>query len=175
MATRTRPIPRRHEVQDFTLTPRPIGELQGVQQAVAINASSTVVTKSASIARTGTGPAKDSLVSATANGEVFKRFSAFQDDFRVTEGRGLTPGTFATTEEDARLHVRTGTEAVARYALQNKTPAKWRFTITPPERTNLQRGTVEPEFGEPGGGVEVIFVDGSPDGTVYDPDELPDK
>jgi len=92
----------------------------------------------------------------------------------VTEGRGLTPGTFAATEEDAR-HVRTGVDAVVRYALQNKTPAKWRFTIEPPIGQKLQRGMAEPAFGEPGGGVEVIFVDGSPDGTVYGPDELPER
>ena len=85
-----------------------------------------------------------------------------------------SPGTFATTEEDAR-HVRTGAEAVVRYALQNKTPAKWRFGIKPPEETKLQRGIVEPAYGETGAGVEVIFVDGSPDGTVYGPDELPEQ
>ena len=62
-----------------------------------------------------------------------------------------------------------------RYALENKKPASNLFTITPPEKTSLRRGTVQPAYGEPGGGVEVIFVNGSPDGTVTGPETIPDK
>jgi hypothetical protein len=44
------------------------------------------------------------------------------------------------------------------------------------ERTSLKRGIVEPAYGygEPGGG-EVIFVNGSPDGTVTGPEKIDDK
>jgi hypothetical protein len=102
-----------------------------------------------------------------------KRFSAYVNDFRVTAGKGLTVGTFGTTAEDAE-HVKTGRDAVARYALENKQSANKRFTIKPPENTSLQRGTAQPAYGEVGGGIEVIFVKGSPDGTVTGPDTIPE-
>ena len=113
--------------------------------------------------------AKDAPITASAAGDVFKRFSAYVNDFRVTDKRGLKPGTFATTEEDAR-QVHTGREAVSRYALENKQSANKRFTITPPGETRLQEGIVQPAYGEVGGGVEVIFVDGTGDGTVSMPE-----
>jgi hypothetical protein len=138
---------------------------------VAINAKKAIFQESFA----AVGPAKDAPVTLTIESEVFKRFSAFKDDRRVTAGKGLTAGTFATTKEDADVHIKTGTDAVKRYALENKTPASNVFTIKPPKETNLQRGIVEPAYGEPGGGVEVIFVKGSPDGTVTGPDVIPDK
>jgi hypothetical protein len=106
-------------------------------------------------------------------GDRFKRFTAYRNDRRITTGHGLLPGTYATTEEDAR-NVRTGKEAVARYALPNPKPAVFRFTIAPIEKTKLRRGIVQPAFGQPGGGVEVFFVDGSVDNTVTGPDQIPD-
>jgi hypothetical protein len=117
--------------------------------------------------------AKDAPITATEAGEVFKRFSAYLKDFRITEKRGLKPGTFATTEEDAR-QVHTGREAVSRYALENKQSANKRFTVTPVANTRLQEGIVQPAHGEVGGGVEVIFVDGTGDATVSMPDILPE-
>lgn len=85
----------------------------------------------------------------------------------------MQPGTFATTAEDAE-HVKTGRDAVIRYALENKKSANKRFTITPATDTRLQRGIVQPAYGEPGGGVEVIFVDGTCDYSVSAPDILPE-
>lgn len=157
-------------VVNVQLIHRSAESLRGVRQ-VALNAKKNLLQESFS----AVGPAKNAPVTLTLEGEIFKRFSAYADDRRVTAGRGLTHGTFATTREDADAHVRTGTDAVHRYALENKTPASNVFTITPPEQTNLQRGMVEPAYGEPGGGVEVIFVNGSPDGTVIGPKRIPDK
>jgi hypothetical protein len=82
--------------------------------------------------------AEDAPITLTVAGEVFKRFSAFANDRRVTPGMGLTAGTFATTREDADAHVRTGADAVARYALPNPTPASNVFTITPPADLDLK-------------------------------------
>jgi hypothetical protein len=127
-----------------------------------------------SIVKSSGVPAKDAIETPTIAGEVFKRFSAYANDRRVTEKKGLTAGTFATTREDAAL-AKTGSDAVKRYALENKTPASNVFTINPPEKTSLNRGIVAPAYGEPGGGVEVIFVNGSPDGTVTGPETIPDK
>lgn len=157
-------------VVEVHLVRRSAESLRGVRR-VAVNAKKALLQESLA----AVGPAKDAPVTLTLEGEVFKRFSAYADDRRVTAGRGLTHGTFATTREDADAHVKTGTDAVHRYALENKTPASNVFTITPPKETNLQRGIVEPAYSEPGGGVEVIFVKGSPDGTVIGPKRIPDK
>jgi len=157
-------------VVEVQLVRRPAEGLRGVRR-VAVNAKKALLQESLA----AVGPAKDAPVTLTLEGEAFKRFSAYANDRRVTASRGLTSGTFATTREDADAHVKTGTDAVHRYALENKTPASNMFTITPPEQTNLQRGIVEPAYGEPGGGVEVIFVKGSPDGTVTGPKRIPDK
>jgi hypothetical protein len=104
--------------------------------------------------------------------ETFKRFSAFAKDRRVTSAGGLLPGTYATTAADAR-YVKTGRDAVKRYALPNPKPAIHVFTIDPPVKTKLKRGIVQPAYGQPGGGVEVIFVNGSPANTVTGPAIIP--
>ena len=119
--------------------------------------------------------AKDAPVTLTSSGEVFKRFTPYPDDRRITPGKGCRAGTFATTREDADAHIKTGMDAVARYALPEDKPASNVFTIRPPEETDLQRGTVAPANNQPGGGVEVIFVNGTPDGTVTGPITIPDK
>jgi len=111
----------------------------------------------------------------TVLAEIFKRFSAYANDKRVTPGKGLTPGTFATTKEDADANVKTGSDAVARYALPNSKPASNVFTITPATDTEVKRGTAQPANNQPGGGVEVIFVYGLPDGTVTGPVTIPDQ
>jgi hypothetical protein len=119
--------------------------------------------------------AKDAPVTLTSAGEVFKRFSPYPNDRRVTTAMGLVAGTFATTREDADTHVKTGMDAVARYALPSDKPASNVFTIKPPGDTDMQRGTVAPANNQPGGGVEVIFVNGSPSGSVTGPEKIPDK
>lgn len=150
--------------------------LRGVKHVVLANARRTLSAESYDvISKSAEGPAKDAVETPTVPDEVFKRFSAYKNDRRVTDKQGLTPGTFATTKEDADSFVKTGTDAVHRYALENKTPASNVFTIAPPPKTNLKRGIAQPAYGEPGGGVEVIFVNGSPDGTVTGPETIPDK
>jgi hypothetical protein len=118
------------------------------------------------------GPAKDAPVVTTRVGEVFKRFSAYENDRRIRADGSLKPGTYATTEEDAR-QVRTGKEAVARYALPNPEPAVNVFTIRPVASTPIQYGIAQPAYGQPGGGVEVIFTNGTTARTVTGPDKIP--
>lgn len=120
-------------------------------------------------------PAAEAPEEKTKAGDVFMRFSAYENDNRIREDRSLRPGTYATVEEDAK-NVKTGKDAVARYALPNPQPASYRFTIKPEKDTVIQKGTVEPAYGQPGGGVEVIFKDGTTAGTVtLPPDKLPDE
>jgi hypothetical protein len=120
------------------------------------------------------GPAKDAADEKTTAGEVFKRFSAYQSDRRVLPDGSLDKGSFATTEDDAR-NVKTGADAVVRYALPNPSPASYRFTIRPDARTVLKKGVAAPAYGQPGGGVEVIFSNGTQPNTVTGPDQIPDK
>lgn len=119
--------------------------------------------------------AESAPITFTVDNEVFKRFSAYANDFRITLGKGLTPGTFATTKQDADAHVRTGTDAVARYALPNSKPASNVFTISPAKDSEVKRGTAQAANNQPGGGEEVIFVQGLPDGTVSGPTTIPDR
>lgn len=149
-------------IEDVSLTPRDLGELHGVRVIRNFSAGGKIA------ANVSTG-AKDAEITSTLAGEVFKRFSAYEKDFRVTATLGLVPGTYATTEEDAK-NVHNGKQAVARYALPNKQSANKVFTIKPYENTRLQRGIAEPANDEPGGGVEVIFVDGTHAGTVSGPE-----
>lgn len=166
----------KRSIKSVQLIPRAPETLRGVRRIVSGTGTRTLLGESFEpIKKSEGGPAKDAEETPTMPGEVFKRFSAYADDRRVTEKKGLTPGTFATTREDADAFVRTGTDAVKRYALENKKPASNVFTIKPPGKTTLKRGIVKPAYGEPGGGVEVIFVNGSPDGTVTGPETIPDK
>lgn len=122
-----------------------------------------------------TGPAKDAPVEKTKADEVFKRFSAYPNDRRVTTDKKLLPGTFATTEADAK-NVKTGKDAVARYALPRSDPASYVYTIKSTKDTDIQRGTVEPANGQPGGGAEVIFTSGTAANTVtLPPDKIADE
>lgn len=120
------------------------------------------------------GPAKDAPHEKTKEGEVFKRFSAYENDRRVTSDGRLLAGSYATTEEDAK-NVKTGKDAVARYALPNPKPASYRFTIKPSKDTDIQKGIVEPANDQPGGGVEVIFTYDTEPKTVSGPDKIPDE
>ena len=166
----------RYSITDVTLIPRSIESLRGVRRIRTILLSNAqksaqyVVVNEAFSASRG---AKDTPITSTVAGEVFKRFSAYLNDFKITDKRGLKRGTFATTEEDAQ-NVRTGREAVSRYALENKQSANKRFTVKPNAETRLQQGIVQPAHGEVGGGVEVIFVDGTCDNSVSQPDILPE-
>src|SRR3989338_6493743 len=114
-------------------------------------------------------PASQASILQTKKDEIFKRYSPYKNDRRVTEERGLLSGTYATTEEDTN-YVGTGTDAARRYALPSDEPAIYVFTIQPPEKTRVRVGVVEPANGKPGGGVEVLFEDGSPKKTVTGPD-----
>lgn len=119
-------------------------------------------------------PAKDAPIEKTKEKEVFKRFTAYENDHRITSDGRLLLGTYATTEEDAK-NAPTGKAAVARYALPNPKPASNKWTIKPHKDTLIQYGIVEPAFGQPGGGVEVIFRDGTKPGTVTGPEKIPDE
>ena len=141
----------------------------GSQKVALMAESQQLEIKAASAA------AEDAPTTLTIAGELFKRFSPWVNDNRITSGRGATPGTFATTKEDADTHIKTGMDATARYALPSPKPASNVFTLSPASDTDLKRGVTQPANNQPGGGVEVIFVNGLPNGTVTGPATIPDK
>lgn len=117
-------------------------------------------------------PASQTAISLTEKNQIFKRFSPYRNDHRINEDSSLKPGAYATTEADTR-NVRTGTDATNRYALPSDEPAIYVFTIQPPEKISVRVGTVEPANSKPGGGVEVLFENGSPKNTVTGPNTIP--
>lgn len=121
----------------------------------------------------GSGPASEAPEEETKEGEVFKRFVAYDTDFRLQSDGSWSDGTYATTEEDAKK-VSTGSEAVRRYALPNPAPASYKWTGKPKKDTKIKRGTAQPAFGQPGGGAEVIFTKGTQPNTVTGPEKIPD-
>lgn len=108
---------------------------------------------------------------SSRNGERFVRYSAFQNDRRITPLGGLVPGSFATSSHDA-AHVSTALTVVGRYALPSIQAPRFRFDIVPPPLTDLYYGTVSPAFGQSGGGTEIEFWRGAADGSVSGPSML---
>ncbi len=99
-------------------------------------------------------------IPSTANPTIYYRYSAFIGDLRIdsTTG-GFLPGTYATTFADSAL-VPSGFAAVGRYALPSPLPASFVYPLLTTE-VPTQVGTVVPNFGQAGGGVEVCFQIGA--------------
>ena len=111
--------------------------------------------------------------------EIFVRYSAFQNDRRIRNDDSVMSGAYVTTENDARCWWPpiglTGLSVVGRYALPNPAPAIYRFLLRPARIVPIACGTVAPNHGQSGGGVEVRFErDTSPD-TVIERDTIPDR
>ena len=121
----------------------------------------------------GSGPAQTAPVVQSDTDERFLRFSAFADDVRIQPDGSVTPETYVTTHQDGMTYVKTGMDAVRRYAMPNPVPAVHRFYLKPPTRIQVQRGITQPANGQPGGGVEVIFVNGSPPKSLEKQDQIP--
>jgi hypothetical protein len=83
------------------------------------------------------------------------RFTAQQKDicFDPTTSE-LRSGTYLAPTLDA-VHVNTGYRAVGRYSLPCPHPARFQHEYIIPAGTQIHVGTVEPQFGQSGGGVEV--------------------
>lgn len=86
----------------------------------------------------------------------FMRFTSTPIDGRFGGGR-LSQGTYLTSFNDQQF-ANTGFGAVGRYALPMPVPASYVHDYTIPAGTQLLVGTVSPQFGQAGGGVEVKTV-----------------
>lgn len=86
----------------------------------------------------------------------FYRYTSQPTDSRFSSGT-LKNGTYLTTDWD-QAFANTGFGAVGRYALPLPVPASHKHTYTIPAGTTLQVGTVAPNYGQAGGGVEVKTI-----------------
>jgi hypothetical protein len=90
---------------------------------------------------------------------LYVRYSAFPKDRRVLKDGRFTPGTYATTFNDATM-TPSGFAAVGRYALPSPRSAQFVFPIVT-DASPIYVGTATPNFGQAGGGVEVLFPMGA--------------
>lgn len=92
--------------------------------------------------------------------QSYYRYSAYSLDRRVDPCTGnFLSGTYATTYADMHF-VPSGFAAVGRYALPNPASARYVFQVVTNDRPSLM-GTATPNFGQAGGGVEVLFSQGA--------------
>ncbi|MBN7817650.1 hypothetical protein [Algoriphagus pacificus] len=108
----------------------------------------------------------DSSFETTNGSEIqkFVRLSAFENDFRVdTESGRLLPGSFTTDLEDFLTMTIpfNNFDPIAYYSLPNPLPIKWLFYFKSIAGDTFQRGTVQPAFGQNGGGREYYFKNGT--------------
>lgn len=101
----------------------------------------------------------------TRPGDEFRRLSAYRHDKRISKDGSILPGTYGTTISDLKA-VPSGIAAVGRYALPNRIAASYVYQIIPEPGTHVYFGTVEPNFGLCGGGVEVYFPNGCSEGSA---------
>jgi hypothetical protein len=92
----------------------------------------------------------------TTAGEVYWRLSAYPNDRRDTPDNQIVKGTYVTTKSDIEV-VGSGFAAVGRYALPTPFPSVYAFAIRPDPGTPIDLGTVRPNYGQSGGGVEGVF------------------
>lgn len=112
---------------------------------------------------------------AASGSEIYYRYEAYPGSRRIdlAGNRVIHPNTFASPELDA-VYVNSGLGAVARYALPQLLPARWRYELRPPAGTRVYYGASVPLYGQSGGGVEVSFPNPfTNDGPIPQPLVLP--
>lgn len=117
--------------------------------------------------------AVNNSVEQTKVGEYFIRYSPFENDFRVDrENNRLISGTYATTHEDS-LACKDNSECIInRYALPSEKTIQWKFHVKTTSGIDIQRGIVEPNFGEKGGGIEVFFKNGTNKDSLFNSEKI---
>lgn len=90
--------------------------------------------------------------------DVYYRYEPYPTSRRIDrlQGKVILANTFASPELDA-AYVNSGLGVVARYALPQLLPARWKYRLKPPVGTLVHYGASVPLYGQSGGGVEVSF------------------
>jgi hypothetical protein len=153
----------KHELHGSLSIPTAVGRYFATGLAARIGATSVVVSS--------TLPDNEAR---TEEGDEFFRLFAYAGDKRITEHNGLAPGSYATTSTDMTV-VPSGLAAVGRFALPTRISARYVFRITPGKGVRIFYGTVIPNYGLCGGGVEVFFPDGTGPHTVDIRPPIPEK
>ena len=110
----------------------------------------------------------------TTVADFFYRVTAYLDDRRIRPDKSLAPESYSTTDTDLKV-VPSGLAAVGRFALPTRISARHVFQIKPGKGVRILFGTVIPNHGLCGGGVEVFFLDGTGPGSVSYSRTLPEE
>jgi hypothetical protein len=111
----------------------------------------------------------------TTWGDVFYRFEAVPPPSRRIDQKtgAIAKDTFVSPASEIPF-MPTGFSAVARCALPNFAPACFRWELRPQPGTQSRCGACVPQFGQSGGGVEVIFTQATQNiGPIANPVILP--
>jgi hypothetical protein len=157
------PIP----TQRFTSTPDIFNQFSN--RHTAINAL-----QSAGISPKYVGNLGDFPLIATytlQNTSIFHRYLNSGIDPKFN-GKDLKAGTYLTSTIDSN-HATSGFGAVGRYALPIPLPASHVIQYELPKRTVIEIGTVAPNFGQSGGGVEIRLQNNTA-ATVIGKFKIPD-
>ncbi len=93
---------------------------------------------------------------STQPGDTYYRCEPYPTSRRLIAPNTIAAGTYAIPQSEDGFYP-TGFSAVGRYALPCFFPACYKWTINPtPGPVNC--GTVVPQFGQAGGGVEIMFA-----------------
>ena len=141
--------------------PEELTQIRFAGQRPAIRLEATGLRTAAGPVTATNLPPHTATTSAT---DVFYRFSAYRNDRRVLAGR-LAPRSYSTSDTDISV-VPNGLAAVGRYAIPCRISAQYLFEIRPGAGVPILFGTVTPNYGLAGGGVEVFFPAGTGPGTV---------
>jgi len=112
-------------------------------------------------------------VYTTVGREVFYRLSSFSADHCILNATDLRAKTYTTTQSDF-AEVPSGLAAVGRFALPSRLSHIHVWKLEPPAGTTIYAGTVIPNFGMCGGGVEAYFPFGFTMGTITRMSTLPE-
>lgn len=105
------------------------------------------------------------FIYTTQPGDIFYRLSSFQNDHCILNATDFRPNSYAITASD-KNEVPSGLAAVARYALPSRLSHIHIWELQPPANTQVYVGTVIPNYGMSGGGVEAFFPNGIIGGTI---------
>ncbi len=98
------------------------------------------------------------LVGTAARGDFHYRHEAFPKSFRINQaGRTVAANTYFSPPLELPF-LTTGLNVVGRCALPCYFPAVFRWEIEPAARQPIRCGACVPQFGQSGGGVEVLFA-----------------
>lgn len=98
--------------------------------------------------------------------KFYRNIAHGPNDFRYNSTNSeLSKGTYLTTELD-KNYTNSGFAAVGRFALPIPLPANYCIQYELPKGTVIKAGTVAPNFGQAGGGVEVVLLNDTPGVTM---------